>query len=265
MTDRNKVVVITGAGRGIGLACAQRFAQSGYKVVIADIDDKAGELAIDGIKAKGGEAAFIHTDVGDRLDIRNLVAASVDQFGRIDVLINNAALPHAEDFFDIEEGEFEQVMKVNLRGPFLASQAAARQMVQQQEHVDPPGEPANYTIINISSVSAVVVVPSQILYAVSKGGLNQLTKGMALALAPHGIRVNAIGPGTVETDTNSELVTDERARSAALARTPMGRLGKPEEVASVAFFLASKDAGYITGQCFYVDGGRLVLNDKVPD
>lgn len=263
MAQPSRVIVITGAARGIGLECARRFARRGERVLIADIDEKAGDIAVASIRAEGGEAAFILCDVGDRLHIRNLIAAAIDQYGRVDVLINNAAMVCRKNFLEIEEDEYEAAMRVNLRGPFLASQAAARQMIKQMEAGEDPAARKGYAIINISSVSAVVVVPSQILYALGKGGLNQLTKGMALALAPHGIRVNAIGPGPIDTDPNAELMANERMRAKILERTPLGRFGKPDEIASIAEFLASEGASFITGQCIYADGGRLILNDRL--
>jgi glucose 1-dehydrogenase len=151
------------------------------------------------------------------------------------------------------------VLRVNLQGAFLVGQAAARQMVAQVKAGRPPG-----TIINMSSINAVVAIPNQVPYCVSKGGLNQLTKVMALALAPHGIRVNGIGPGSIMTEILQAVATDKDAKRRLLSRTPLGRIGEPDEVAALACFLASADAAYITGQTIYPDGGRLGLNYTVP-
>jgi glucose 1-dehydrogenase len=150
------------------------------------------------------------------------------------------------------------VLRVNLKGAFLTGQAAARRMVEQLKAGRAPG-----TIINMSSVNAVLAIPNQVPYCVSKGGIAQLTKVMALSLAPHGIRVNAIGPGSIMTDILKSVATDREAKRRLLARTPLGRIGEPDEIAAIALFLASEDARYVTGQTVYADGGRLGLNYTV--
>jgi glucose 1-dehydrogenase len=182
----------------------------------------------------------------------------VNAFGPIDVLVNNAGIVHGADFLELSEEDFDRVLRVNLKGAFLAGQAVAKRMVKQ---VEAGGEPG--VIVNMSSVNAVVAIPNQIPYAVSKGGLNQLTKAMALALAPYGIRVNGIGPGSVMTDMLAAVAQDKAARRKVLARTPLGRIGDPSEIAAVAAFLASDDSSYMTGQTVYPDGGRLALNYTV--
>ncbi len=255
-----KIAVITGGAKGIGLACAERFARDGAKVVIADIDESEGEISCEAIRAEGGDASFIHCDVGKKLDVRNMVAAVVDMHGRIDILVNNAGIIIGGDFLDISEKDFDRVIKVNLKGAFLVGQTVARQMVAQLEaDGENPG-----TIINMSSVNAVLAIPTQVPYTISKGGVAQLTKVMALSLAPHGIRVNAIGPGSIMTDILKAVANDKEANDRIMSRTPLGRIGEPEEIASIAAFLASKDASYITGQTIYADGGRLPLNYTVP-
>ena len=158
------------------------------------------------------------------------------------------------DFLELEEADFDAVLRVNLKGAFLVGQAAAREMAKR----------GGGAIVNMSSLNAVLAIPNQIPYVVSKGGINQLTKVMALALADKNIRVNAIGPGSIMTDILKGVMTDEAARAMILSRTPLGRIGEPEEVAKVALFLASDDASYVTGQCIYPDGGRLALNYTVP-
>ena len=180
-------------------------------------------------------------------------------FGAIDILVNNAAIIKGIDFLEISEADFDAVLNVNLRGAFLVAQAVARQMVTQVKAGRRPG-----SIINMSSVNAVFAIANQVPYSVSKGGLNQLTKVMALSLAEHGIRVNAIGPGSINTRILKTVMTDAAARTKLLSRTPLGRIGEPEEIAAVAAFLASDDASYITGQTIYADGGRLPLNYTVP-
>ena len=178
------------------------------------------------------------------------------EFGSLDILVANAGIVHAADFLDLDEKDFDRVIAVNLKGVFLAGQAAARQMAKQG---------GGGAIVNMSSVNAVLAIPNQVPYVVSKGGINQLTKVMAVALAPHGIRVNAIGPGTILTElAKGAVLGNAEAERKILSRTPMGRMGEPEEVAKVALFLASDEASYMTGQVLYPDGGRLALNYTMP-
>lgn len=254
-----KVAVVTGAARGIGRACAERLASEGATVVVSDVDEKEGAECAEAIGEGGGQVTFIACDVAKKLDIRNLVAATVDQHGSLDICVSNAGIVHGAEFLELKEADFDRVLTVNLKGTFLLGQAAARRMVEQVEAGGPPG-----SIINMSSVNAVFAIPNQVPYTVSKGGVNQLTKVMALALAPYGIRVNAIGPGSIMTDILKAVANDEAAMSKIMSRTPLGRIGEPREVAAVAAFLASDDASYITGQTIYPDGGRLPLNYTVP-
>jgi NAD(P)-dependent dehydrogenase (short-subunit alcohol dehydrogenase family) len=266
MPFTDKVVLITGGAKGIGLACAARFAADGAKVIIADINEEEGQLSCETIRTEDGDASFLHCDVSKKLDVRNMVAASVDLHGRIDVLVNNAGIVASGDFLEISEKDFDAVIKVNLRGAFLVGQAVARQMVAQMENVEEGGnQPQPGVIVNMSSVNAVLAIPTQVPYTVSKGGVNQLTKVMALSLASHGIRVNAVGPGSIQTDILQAVASDKEAYDRIRARTPLGRIGDPAEVASIAAFLASKDASYITGQTIYADGGRIPLNYMVPN
>ena len=253
-----KVTIITGGARGIGYACAERFVADGAKVILADIDEKGGKDAAEKLSGTGELPIFIECDVGERLDVRNLVAQSVDAYGRVDVLINNAAQLDSAPCLELEEEQFDAVLKTNLKGPFLASQAAAKQMVAQVEAGGLPG-----TIINMSSVNAVFALPDHLAYTVAKGGLAQLTKAMALALAPSGIRVNAIGPGSIMTEMLEKVATDKDVSNRIMSRTPIGRFGEPSEIAAIAAFLASDESSYITGTTIYADGGRLALNYTV--
>jgi len=250
----NQVAIVTGGANGIGRACAELFAAEGAAVVIADLDAEAADKVVDGIKAAGGEARFVKTDVGDAAQAQRLVDQTLQAYGRLDVLVNNAGIIKTADFLEISEADFDAVLRVNLKGVFLVGQAAARAMVAR-------GKGA---IVNMSSANAVVAIPNQVPYVTSKGAVNQLTKVMALALADKGVRVNAIGPGSILTDLLKVVMDDEAARRKILSRTPMGRCGEPLEVAKVALFLASDDASYLTGQCIYPDGGRLALNYTVP-
>ncbi|MES2317643.1 MAG: SDR family oxidoreductase [Pseudomonadota bacterium] len=246
-----KVAIVTGATQGIGLACAERLLKEGARVMLVDIKPEGASVA----EALGPQARFCAADVSLKVDVDAMIAATVTAFGRIDILINNAGVTHAADFLDLSEDDFDRVLRINLKSMFLCSQAAARHMVKQKSGC----------IINMSSVNAELAIPNQVPYVVSKGGINQLTKVMALNLAPHGIRVNGIGPGTILTELAKKAVlASPEARHTILSRTPAGRCGEPEEIASVAAFLASDDASYMTGQTMYVDGGRLALNYTVP-
>lgn len=258
MTGRlgGKVAIVTGAARGIGLACAKRFAEDGAHVVLADIEAAEGEAAAASIREAGRQTLFVHADLSRRADVETVVARAVEHFGGVDIMLSNAGIAKATPFLDLADEEFDRVMAINLRAAFTGGQAAARQMVKQGR---------GGVIINMSSVNALLAIPGLVAYACSKGAMNQLTKVMAVELAPHNIRVVAIGPGTIMTElARNAVFGDEAARVKILSRTPIGRAGEPEEVASVAAFLASSDASYITGQTIYPDGGRLALNYTVP-
>ncbi len=247
---QGRVVIVTGGAQGIGEACVRRFAQEGAKVVIADVADALGRtLAIE------LGALYRHCDVGDKVDVDDLVAKVMATHGRIDVLVNNAGIFKAADFLDVSEDDFDEVLRVNLKGSFLMGQAVAREMALRREG----------SIVNMSSVNGVLAIPNIASYNVSKGGINQLTRVMALALAEHGIRVNAVAPGTIATELAARAVlTSDTARDNILSRTPMRRLGEPDEIADVVAWLASDAASYVTGEIVTVDGGRMVLNYTVP-
>jgi glucose 1-dehydrogenase len=253
-----KVAIITGAAGGIGNAIARRFLKEGGRVVAADMDDARGQAMAKEFD-DSGTLRYVHCDVGDAASVAALVKDATDAFGRIDILVNNAGILAAKDFLDLEEAEFDRVIRTNLKGSFLCGQAVARHMVERVKRGEKPG-----AIVNMSSVNAVFAIANQVPYSISKGGINQLTKVMALALALHGIRVNAIGPGSINTEMLAATIADSAARGRILSRTPLGRIGEPEEVASIAVFLASDEASYITGQTIYADGGRLPLNYTVP-
>ncbi|WP_378947632.1 SDR family NAD(P)-dependent oxidoreductase [Mesorhizobium sp. ANAO-SY3R2] len=253
-----RTAIVTGGATGIGYAIAERFVREGARVAIADINQEQGIVA-EAELAKLGEVRFVRTNVAGRLDVHNLVAAAIESFGEVDILVNNAGIDHKADFLDLAEDDFDRVLGVNLKGAFLTSQAVARFMVERVKAGGAPG-----AIVNMSSVNAVVAIADQVPYSVSKGGVAQLTTVMALALAPFGIRVNAIGPGSITTDRLSRVNADPAAKNRILSRTPLGRLGRPEEIAAIATFLASDDASYITGQTIFADGGRLALNHTVP-
>jgi NAD(P)-dependent dehydrogenase (short-subunit alcohol dehydrogenase family) len=253
MQLENKTAIVTGAAQGIGAAIAREFIAEGADVVIADVQDQRGaQLAAE----LGKSCRYSHCDVGNAEHVTRLIEKTCDWFGGVDVAVSNAGINQNAEILDISEADFDRVLRVNLKGGFLVGQASARKMVAQGR---------KGVIINMSSINAVVCSPHIVPYAVSKGGLNQLTAVMALGLAKHGIRVNGIGPGSIETDLLAQIVnTDPAALKNILSRTPMGRLGQPEEIAKIAVFLASDASSYITGQTIYADGGRLPLAYTVP-
>ena len=242
--------LVTGAAQGIGAACARRFAREGAHVVLADLDDTRGQVLAE---ALGG--SYRHCDVGDKTEVDALVAAVLAAHGRIDVLVNNAGIFRSADFLDVSEADFDAVLRVNLKGSFLVGQAVARVMAAA----------GRGAIVNMSSVNGTLAIPTIASYNVSKGGINQLTRVMALALADKGVRVNAVAPGTIATELAARAVlTSDDARARILSRTPMKRLGEPAEVADVVAWLASDAASYVTGEIVTVDGGRMTLNYTVP-
>jgi glucose 1-dehydrogenase len=250
-----KVAAITGAARGIGRACAERFLNDGVKVVISDVDGEALAKTASEL-GRPDDLRAVACDVAKRADVDRIVATAAKEFGRLDIMVNNAGVARNQNLLDISEKDFDDVIAINLKGAFFGVQAAARQMIAQG---------GGGVIINMSSVNALLAIPSLATYAISKGGMKQLTSVAAVALAPHNIRVVAVGPGTILTDmVATAIFSSDDARRGVMSRTPIGRGGEPSEVASVVAFLASDDASYITGQTIYPDGGRLVLNYTVP-
>ncbi len=247
---QGRVCIVTGGAQGIGEACVRRFAAEGAKPVIVDVDDARGQAL-----AQELGALYVRCDVGDKAQVDALVAQTLAAYGRVDVLVNNAGIFRAADFLDVTEADFDAVLRVNLKGSFLVGQAVARAMVAS----------GGGAIVNMSSVNGVLAIPSISSYNVSKGGVNQLTRVMALALADRNIRVNAVAPGTIATELAAKAVlTSDEAKSRIMSRTPMKRLGKPSEIADVVAWLASDAASYVTGEIVTVDGGRMTLNYTVP-
>lgn len=249
-----KVAVVTGAARGIGRATAERLLAEGAKVVVSDIDAQALEQTA----AEIGPAAdvfAVRADVSKKSEVVGLVEAAVRHFGTLDIMVNNAGIAPVVEFLDVTEEMLDRVLDVNLKGAFYGTQAAGREMVARGK---------GGVIINMSSINSGLANPNVAPYAISKGGMNQVTSTAAVAFAPHGIRVVGVGPGTIMTDMVAGAFVQSAGNHAILSRTPLGRYGQPSEIASVVAFLASDDASYITGETMYVDGGRRVLNYVVP-
>lgn len=243
MRLQDKVAIITGGGRGIGRAIAHRFAQEGARVIIAEQDAQTGEQTCTEIQAAGGVAHLIETDVADRASVEALVAAMVERFGRIDILVNNAALLGANGpVLEVAQETWDRVIRANQTGVFICSQVVARVMAEARQGV----------IINISSVNALVPQPYCVAYAAAKAAVESITRSLAIDLAPYGIRANVIAPGPIQSSDADD------APPRPNANTVLGRSGLPVEVANVAVFLASDDASYITGERILVDGGKLI-------
>lgn len=249
MKLRNKVALVTGSSQGIGLGIALRLAEEGAAVVLNGRQEgEQAREALAQVQALGGRACFIAADVGSVADCRGLVAQVVEQMGGLDILVNNAGIQKHAAFLDAHEEDFDDVLAVNLRGPFFLSQAFAR-------HLRDSGRGGR--IINNSSVHEELPFPNFSSYCASKGGLKMLMRNLAIELAPLGITVNNVAPGAIETPINRSLMNQPDKLANLLGNIPAGRLGQPRDVAGAVAFLASDDAGYVTGTTLVVDGGLL--------
>ncbi|MCL4249530.1 MAG: SDR family oxidoreductase [Anaerolineae bacterium] len=249
MRFKDKVAIVTGATKGIGEATAKAFAREGAKVVACGRSTELGEKVVSDIKAEGGDAIFVRCDVAKKADVDAMVQTTVDHYGRIDIVVNNAGVNHSAEFFDITEEDWDWVMSVDLKGTFLVSQAAARVMVKQGD--------GGY-IVNVSSVMARLALADQIPYCAAKGGVNQLTTAMSLALIGDGIRVNCVAPGPVLTDLMQRVVHNQEKHDKLMERLPIGYVASCDEMARTILFMASDDASYFVGQTIYADGGRSI-------
>jgi glucose 1-dehydrogenase len=245
----DKAAIVTGAAQGIGLAIATRFVEEGARVLLADRNQKLVEAAAARLKQ-----AAATVDVSVKEEVDGMVQRAIAAYGQVDILVNNAGVFHGANFLDLTEADFDRVMAINLKSVLFAMQAVAPHMIGRKSGA----------IVNVASIAAVLGADTALAYCVSKAGVVQLTNVAALALARHGIRVNAIGPGTIATEMSQAAYADPEVQRQVLSRTPMGRVGQPEELASAALFLASDDAAYVTGKTIYVDGGRMGLNLTVP-
>jgi glucose 1-dehydrogenase len=249
-----RVVVVTGGAQGIGEACVRRLVADGARVSLWDVADTAADALAQSLRAQGASVQALHCDVSRKVEVDAAVAATVAEFGRIDGLVNNAGIFKACDFLDIQEADWDAVLAINLKGSFLVGQAVARVMAAA----------GRGAIVNMSSVNGTLTIPSIASYNVSKGGINQLTRVMALSLAERGVRVNAVAPGTIATELAAQAVlTSDEARARIMSRTPMKRLGEPSEIADVCTYLLSDASSYVTGEIVVVDGGRMTLNYTV--
>ncbi|WP_298436262.1 SDR family NAD(P)-dependent oxidoreductase [uncultured Jannaschia sp.] len=244
----DRIALITGGAQGIGRACAEALAEDGCRIVLADIKESVHETA----KDLGGTGYVC--DMGDPDAVAKLFDDMERDVGPASVLVNNAGIAIAGDFLTMSEADFRRVLDVNLVGVFLATQRAAKTMIDKGIHG---------AVVNMSSINAQVAIPAIAGYCASKGGVMQLTKVASLALAPHGIRVNAVGPGSIDTEMMAAVNADPAAFDRAMSRTPLKRPGTAREIGDVVAFLASDKASYVTGETIYVDGGRLGLNYTV--
>lgn len=250
MTGRlkDKVAIVTGAGSGNGRGIALRLAEEGARITVADVSQTGAEETVAMIAAAGGEALAVRADVSQKEQVEAMVAATVQHFGAVDILVNNAGVETLIPFLDLPEAEWDRVLAVNLKGPFLCTQAAAKEMIKAGR---------GGKVVNIASINSAVALVGQAHYVSSKGGLLLLTKSLALELAPHNINVNAVGPGVIETAMTTNSLSNPARKEMFLNRIPLKRIGQPRDIGNAVLFLASDEADYITGTILYVDGGWL--------
>ena len=249
MKLKNKVAIITGGTRGIGYGIAHEFIREGAKVVITGRDYQNGKTSEEKLKQLCGDVHYIQCDVAKIDQSQMIIEKTVNRYGRLDIYVANAGITDTSKthYLDITPEQYDKIMDVNLRGVFFGGQFAARQMKKQGD---------GGVIINLSSVNAHLSLDSQMVYTTSKGGIQQLTKVQAVALAQHNIKVNAMAPGPIETEMMRGIGSDEQLMNTILSRTPLGRIGTPGECGRLAVFLASEDSNFIFGQSIYIDGGR---------
>ena len=245
-----KVVIITGARKGMGRSHALLLAKAGAKVVVADISKEDCQKVVDEIKKNKGEATAVKCDVTKKEEVESMVKQAVAKWGKVDILVNNAGICQFKLFLELTEEEWNRTLNINLKGYFLCAQAAAKEMVKQKSGV----------IVNIASIAMGQVgvgFPTLAHYSASKGGIVAMTETLALELAPYNIRVNAIAPGAIDTPMVESTKADPKTMEATLSRIPLHRMGKPEEVSNLVLFLASGTSSYMTGSTVVIDGGWL--------
>jgi glucose 1-dehydrogenase len=247
MRLRNKIALVTGSSQGIGRGIAERFAQEGADVVInyAGNVERAQET-LRAVESIGRRGLVVQADVASVKGIQKLFATALEHFGALDILVNNAGVETHAPFWEVTEADYDKVLNVNLKGVFFATQAMTQHLLQTQRR----GK-----IVNISSVHEELPFPNFAAYCASKGGIKMLTRNLAVELGQHGININNIAPGAIETPINTKLLNDPQKLGALLTQIPLSRLGQPNDVANLAVFLASDEADYVTGSTFFVDGG----------
>lgn len=247
MSDK-PIALVTGAAQGIGYACAEAIAENGARLLLVDINESGVKAAAEKL---GGDAVPLVCDMGKPEQINQLFDQIESDYGGLSILVNNAGIAKPGDFLETSVEQFTDVINVNLIGTFVALQRAAKNMIKHN---------IQGSIVNMSSINAVVAIPTIAAYSASKGGVMQLTKASSLALVDHGIRVNAVGPGSIDTEMMAGVNANPDAMKTVMSRTPMKRIGSPREIGDVVAFLTSDKASYITGETIYVDGGRLGMN-----
>jgi len=247
MNLKNKVAIVTGSRRGIGKAIALALAKAGANIVVSDINLDDCNKLVEEIKAINGNALAVKTDVSNPEDVSQMINLTTEKFGKVNILINNAGIYMQKSLTDVTEQDFDRTLDINLKGVFLCSKAVVPEMIKQGKG----------KIINIASIAGQVGFANSSAYCASKGAIINITRELALELAQYKINVNAIGPGVIETDMTKDLLEDKATKETLLANIPLSRIGKPEDIANAALFLASDNSDYITGITLFVDGGWL--------
>lgn len=250
MDLKNKVAIVTGARRGMGKSYALAFAKAGAKVVVSDISEEDCEKVVKEIEGAGGEALAAKCDVIDKEEVDKMVKAAMDKWGRVDILVNNAGIAQFFPFLEMKEEDWDRTININLKGYFLCAQACAKKMAKQKSGA----------IVNVASVAMGqqgIGFPNIVHYCASKGGIVAMTEALAVELAPYNIRVNAVSPGMIDTPMIDQVKQDKNQMEGIMARIPMHRVGKPEEVSNLVLFLASDQSSYMTGSTVVIDGGWL--------